>query len=71
LLLREAERTLGVCRRFAAAVPDRRIPRRMHEMVMARIAVVAVRRPEMPPDLQHSSYTDSWLSYTESNTVAL
>ena len=38
LLLREAERKLGVCRRLAAAMPDRRDPDRvrhaMFEMVM-------------------------------------
>jgi hypothetical protein len=40
LLLREAERRLGVCRRLAEAMPDRRDPDRvrhaMFEMVMAR-----------------------------------
>src|SRR5215813_2488274 len=40
LLLREAERKLGVCRRLAAAMPDRRDPDRieheMFEMVAAR-----------------------------------
>ncbi len=43
LLLREAERRLGVCRRLAEAMPDRRDPDRvrhaMLEMVMARAAV--------------------------------
>jgi hypothetical protein len=45
LLLREAERKLGVCRRLAAAMPDRRDPGRieheMLEMVMARAAAIA------------------------------
>jgi hypothetical protein len=45
LLLREAERKLGVCRRLAAAMPDRRDPDRvrheMFEMVMARTLAIA------------------------------
>lgn len=45
LLLREAERKLGVCRRLAEAMPDRRDPDRirhaMFEMVMARAAAIA------------------------------
>src|SRR5579864_5064145 len=45
LLLREAERRLGVCRRLAAAMPDRRDPDRilheMCEMVMARTSAIA------------------------------
>jgi Transposase DDE domain group 1 len=45
LLLREAERKLGVCRRLAAAMPDRRDPDRilheMFEMVMARSSAIA------------------------------
>src|SRR5215470_2568282 len=45
LLLREAERRLGVCRRLAEAMPDRRDPDRirhaMFEMVMARAAAIA------------------------------
>ncbi len=45
LLLREAERKLGVCRRLAAAMPDRRDPDRilheMFEMVMARTSAIA------------------------------
>jgi hypothetical protein len=45
LLLREAERRLGVCGRLAAAMPDRRDPGRieheMFEMVMARAAAIA------------------------------
>jgi hypothetical protein len=45
LLLREAERRLGVCRRLAEAMPDRRDPDRvrhaMLEMVMARAAAIA------------------------------
>jgi Transposase DDE domain group 1 len=45
LLLREAERRLGVCHRLAAAMPDRRDPDRvrhaMFEMVMARAAAIA------------------------------
>ena len=44
-LLREAERRLGVCRRLAAAMPDRRDPDRvrhaMFEMVMARASAIA------------------------------
>src|ERR1700674_5883905 len=45
LLLREAERELGVCRRLADAMPDRRDPDRIRhaifEMVMARAAAIA------------------------------
>jgi hypothetical protein len=45
LLLREAERELGVCRRLAEAMPDRRDPDRvrhaMFGMVMARTAAIA------------------------------
>src|SRR6202163_488843 len=45
LLLRQAERRLGVCRRLAAAMPDRRDPDRvrhaMVEMVMARVSAIA------------------------------
>jgi hypothetical protein len=45
LLLREAERKLGVCQRLADAMPDRRDPGRirhaMFEMVMARAAAIA------------------------------
>jgi hypothetical protein len=45
LLLREAERKLGVCRRLAAAMPDHRTASRirhaMFEMVMARVAAIA------------------------------
>jgi hypothetical protein len=45
LLLREAERRLGVCRRLAHAMPDRRDPNRtqhdMFELVMARTAAIA------------------------------
>jgi hypothetical protein len=45
LLLREAERRLGVCRRLAAAMPDRRDPGRilheMFEMVAARAMAIA------------------------------
>src|ERR1700730_11118434 len=45
LLLREAERKLGVCRRLADAMPDRRdadrIRHAMFEMVMARVSAVA------------------------------
>jgi hypothetical protein len=44
-LLREAERKLGVCRRLAEAMPDRRDPDRvrhaMFEMVMARALAIA------------------------------
>lgn len=45
LLLREAERQLGVCRRLADVMPDRRDPDRvrhaMFEMVMARASAIA------------------------------
>jgi Transposase DDE domain group 1 len=45
LLLREAERQLGVCRRLSEAMPDRRdadrIRHAMFEMVMARAAAIA------------------------------
>jgi len=45
LLLREAERTLGVCWRLAEAMPDRRDQRRirhaMFEMLMARVSAIA------------------------------
>jgi hypothetical protein len=45
LLLREAERKLGVCRRLADAMPDRRdadrIRHAMFEMVMARASAIA------------------------------
>src|SRR5258706_2220220 len=45
LLLREAERKLGVCRRLSGAMPDRRdrerIPHAMFEMVIARGATIA------------------------------
>jgi len=45
LLLRQAERKLGVCRRLADAMPDRRdrdrIRHAMFEMVMARVSAIA------------------------------
>ncbi len=45
LLLREAERQLGVCQRLADAMPDRRDPDRIRheifEMVMARASAIA------------------------------
>src|SRR5947208_15594636 len=45
LLLRQAERKLGDCRRLADAMPDRRDPNRicheMCEMVMARVSAIA------------------------------
>jgi Transposase DDE domain group 1 len=45
LLLREAERRLGVCRRLSAAMRDRRNPKfilhEMFEMVMARASAIA------------------------------
>jgi hypothetical protein len=45
LLLRHAERKLGICRRIADAMADRRDPSRirhaMFEMVMARVAAIA------------------------------
>jgi hypothetical protein len=44
LLLRQVERKLGVCRRLAEAMPDRRAPERirhaMLEMVMARVSAI-------------------------------
>ena len=51
LLLRQAERKLGVCRRLVEAMPDRRDPSRichaMFEVVMARVSAmpVATRMP--------------------------
>ena len=45
LLLREAERKLGVCRRIAVAMPDGRDQSRIHhemfELVMARVTAIA------------------------------
>jgi hypothetical protein len=45
LLLREAERKLGVCQRLAGAMPDRRDPDRiqhsMREMLMQRVSAIA------------------------------
>jgi hypothetical protein len=45
LLLRQAERKLGVCRRLCDAMPDRRDPSRIcheiFEMVMARVSAIA------------------------------
>jgi hypothetical protein len=44
LLLRHAERNLGICRRLADAMPDRRANRIRHEMfemVMARVCAIA------------------------------
>jgi hypothetical protein len=45
LLLRHAERKLGVCRRLADAMPDCRDPSRIRhevfEMVMARVSAIA------------------------------
>src|SRR5262245_31148706 len=45
LLLRQAERKLGVCRRLAAAMPDRRdgnrVQHAMFEIVMARVSAIA------------------------------
>jgi hypothetical protein len=44
LLLRQAERKLGICRRLADAMPDRRFASRirheMFEMVMARVLAI-------------------------------
>ena len=52
LLLREAERKFGVCRRLAAAMPDRRDPDRirheMLEMVMARAPAIACGHRDAP-----------------------
>src|SRR3979411_1428041 len=51
LLLREAERKLGVCRRLAEAMPDRRdadrIQHAMFEMVMARGSAIACGHKEV------------------------
>ena len=62
LLLREAERKLGVCRRLAAAMPDRRDPDRilhaMFEMVIARVSAIA-RGHKDAIDLDWLPY-DSW-----------
>jgi hypothetical protein len=45
LLLRQAERKLGVCQRLAAAMPDRRDPDRilhtMREMLMQRVSAIS------------------------------
>jgi hypothetical protein len=45
LLMRESERKLGVCKRLATAMPDRRDPDRiqhsMREMLMARVSAIA------------------------------
>ena len=45
LLLRQAERKLGVCARLAAAMPDRRdasrVEHEMFEMVTARVSAIA------------------------------
>jgi hypothetical protein len=45
LLLRQAECKLGICRRLAVAMPDRRdtgrIQHDMFEMVMARVSAIA------------------------------
>ena len=45
LLLRESERDVGVCRRLAGAMPDRRDPdhiqHKMVEMVTARVTAIA------------------------------
>src|SRR3984893_17805984 len=45
LLLQQAERKVGVCRRLSDAMPDRRDPDRirhaMFEMVMARVSAIA------------------------------
>jgi hypothetical protein len=45
LLLRQAERKLGVCQRLAAAMPDRRDPDRilhtMRELLMQRVSAIA------------------------------
>jgi hypothetical protein len=50
LLLRSAERKLGVCGRLADAMPDSRqasrIRHAMFEMVMARVCALVCRRPD-------------------------
>src|SRR5260370_12496547 len=55
LLLREAERKLGVCRRLAAAMPDRRdpdrIPHAMFAILMESGSAIAVRKKDcIAPD---------------------
>ena len=49
LLLREAERDVGVCRRLAGAMPDccdpDRIRHAMFEMVMSRVLAISSARP--------------------------
>ena len=70
LLLREAERQLGVCRRLAEAMPDRRDPDRvrhaMFEMVMARASAIACGSRLIlyftPPSVSKHSTTDSGCS---------
>jgi hypothetical protein len=42
LLLREAERNFGVCRRLAAAMPDRRDPDRVRHEAAATISKMPV-----------------------------
>ena len=49
LLLKHAEHKLGVCRRLADAMPDRRdasrIRHEMFEMVMARVSAIGLTTP--------------------------
>jgi hypothetical protein len=61
LLLRESERDVGVCRRLAGAMPDRRVPdhiqHKMVVMVTARVtAIVCGRRGERRKTRQRPSY---------------
>ena len=62
LLLRQAERRLGVCRRLADAMPDRRDPDRirhaMFEMVTARASLSrGATCPDAPPIKADQSQT--------------
>ena len=64
LLLREAERKLGVCRRLAEAMPDRRDPDRvrhaMFEMVMARASAIALTSAASSAERLASPVRGSW-----------
>jgi hypothetical protein len=66
LLLREKERALGVCRRLADSMPDRRdadrIRHAMLEMVMARVAAIACGYEDANDldRLRHSNRNSIW-----------
>ena len=49
LLLREAERKLGVCRRLAEAMPDRRDPDRVRHAIDAFVFTAGIRRLASDP----------------------